>query len=339
MGRSSVVVISSLPVLQPSQGICVLGEGLEMGVGSTREDFADYRAIGRGVAIRPSVSVVLPAKNEARNLKHVFGTIPEWVDEIVLVDGNSNDDTVEVARQLSPVVRIVHQPGRGKGDALRAGFAAAKGEIIVMMDADGSTDGAEIPRFVAALTTGADFAKGSRFASGGGSDDITFSRHLGNTLLSGIVNILFGTKYTDLCYGYNAFWAAHLSKLDLDCDGFEVETVMNVRAAKAGLAIHEIPSYEHSRIHGMSNLKVFRDGIRIAKFILRERFIGPIVKSTPTQLAEMPELSSGSDVPSVVLATPPEVLWSIARKAATKRDREVDLERYFRLPGRHRWRR
>jgi glycosyltransferase involved in cell wall biosynthesis len=238
-----------------------------------RDEFAGYRAIGRGVAIMPRVSVVIPAKNEARNLEHVFGTIPEWVEEIVLVDGHSTDDTVAVARKLHPAVQIVHQQGRGKGDALQAGFAAAKGEIIVMMDADGSTDGQEIPRFVAALVTGADFAKGSRFASGGGSDDITFSRHLGNKILSGLVNGFFGTRYTDLCYGYNAFWARHLAKLDLNCDGFEIETVMNVRAAKAGLAIQEIPSYEHLRLHGMSNLKVMRDGIRIAKFIMRERFL------------------------------------------------------------------
>jgi glycosyltransferase involved in cell wall biosynthesis len=246
---------------------------------SVRGEFADYRAIGIGVAIMPSVSVVIPAKNEARNLEHVFGTIPEWINEIVLVDGHSEDETVAVAQKLRPAVRIVHQEGRGKGDALQAGFAAATGEIIVMMDADGSTDGKEIPRFVAALTTGADFAKGSRFASGGGSDDITFSRHLGNKILSGLVNGFFGTRYTDLCYGYNAFWAKHLDKLDLDCDGFEIETVMNVRAARAGLAIQEIPSYEHLRLHGMSNLKVVRDGIRIAKFILRERFPWPRGKS------------------------------------------------------------
>jgi glycosyltransferase involved in cell wall biosynthesis len=235
-------------------------------------DYADYRVIGAGVAIMPSVSVVIPAKNEARNLEHVFSTIPEWVDEIVLVDGHSTDNTVAVARHMCPDVQVVHQQGRGKGNALQAGFAAAKGEIIVMMDADGSTDGSEIPRFVAALVTGADFAKGSRYASGGGTDDITFSRHLGNKILSGLVNTLFGTRYTDLCYGYNAFWAKHLSKLDLNCDGFEVETVMNVRAAKAGLVIQEIPSHEHLRLYGMSNLKVVRDGMRIAKFIVRERF-------------------------------------------------------------------
>jgi glycosyltransferase involved in cell wall biosynthesis len=245
-----------------------------MGGFSGRSEFADYRAIGIGVAIMPSVSVVIPAKNEARNLEHVFATIPEWVDEIVLVDGHSEDDTVAVAQKLHPGIRIVHQEGRGKGDALQAGFAAAKGEIIVMMDADGSTDGKEIPRFVAALTTGADFAKGSRFASGGGTDDMTLSRHLGNKILSLLVNAFFGTRYTDLCYGYNAFWSKHLQKLDLDCDGFEIETVMNVRAARAGLMIHEVPSHEHRRLHGVSNLRIVRDGIRIAKFIVREGFAG-----------------------------------------------------------------
>jgi glycosyltransferase involved in cell wall biosynthesis len=235
-------------------------------------EFADYRAIASGVAIMPSVSVVIPAKNEARNLEHVFSTIPEWVHEVVLVDGYSTDDTVAVARELHPAVMIIHQQGRGKGDALQAGFAVAKGEIIVMMDADGSTDGREIPRFVGALVTGADFAKGSRFACGGGSDDITFSRHIGNKILTSIVNSFFRTRYTDLCYGYNAFWAKHLPKLGLDCDGFEIETVMNVCGAEAGLVIQEIPSYEYRRLHGISNLRVVHDGTRIAKFILLERF-------------------------------------------------------------------
>jgi glycosyltransferase involved in cell wall biosynthesis len=258
-------------------------------------EFDDYRAIGAGVAILPSVSVVIPAMDEARNLAHVFATIPEWVHEIVLVDGHSTDSTVAIAKKIYPEIRIVHQQGRGKGDALQAGFEVAQGDIIVMMDADGSSDGKEIPRFVAALTTGADFAKGSRFASGGGSDDITFFRRLGNRFLSGLVNILFGTRYTDLCYGYNAFWAEHLPKLNLDCDGFEIETVMNVRAAKAGLAIHEVPSYEYLRLHGMSNLNVVRDGMRIAKFILHERLTGQSAKKPP-RLEEVTK-----DLPAVPL--------------------------------------
>lgn len=277
-----------------------------MGGFSAEGEFVGYRAMGAGIAIMPTVSVVLPAKNEARNLEHVFATIPDWVTEIVLVDGHSVDGTVTVARQLNPAVSIVHQQGSGKGDALQAGFAAAKGEIIVMMDADGSTDGREIPRFVAALVTGADFAKGSRFAHGGGSDDITLSRRLGNKILSGLVNRLFGTHYTDLCYGYNAFWAKHVSKLDLDCDGFEIETVMNVRAAKAGLAIHEIPSYEHLRIHGLSNLKVVRDGTRIARFILRERFMNRAVKDEPRQEGHVEE-------PSAAAAAAPEVASQLDR--------------------------
>jgi glycosyltransferase involved in cell wall biosynthesis len=233
--------------------------------------FSEFRTIPDVRSAIPSVSVVVPAKNEARNLAHVFATIPSWVDEVVLVDGKSTDDTVAEARRLLPGVHVVAQQGRGKGDALRVGFEAAKGDIIVMIDADGSTDGTEIPRFVAALLAGADFVKGSRFACGGGSDDITRTRRLGNWVLSGLVNRLFGTRYTDLCYGYNAFWARHLPALSIDCEGFEVETVMNIRAARAGLAVHEVPSHEHRRVHGVSNLHIVKDGWRIAKVIVRER--------------------------------------------------------------------
>jgi len=222
------------------------------------------------LAISPTVSVVVPAMNEAENLPHVFATIPQWVDEIVLVDGNSVDDTVAVAKRLRPNVKVVTQKGKGKGDALAAGFAACTSDIIVMIDADGSTDGREIINFVGALVTGADFVKGSRYAAGGGSDDLTLNRRLGNKILTGIVNLMYKTQYTDLCYGYNAFWARHLDVLDLDCDGFEVETLMNVRAAKAGLKVQEVPSHERNRIHGESNLHVIRDGFRVLKTIFKE---------------------------------------------------------------------
>jgi glycosyltransferase involved in cell wall biosynthesis len=222
------------------------------------------------LAITPTVSVVIPAMNEAENLPHVFATLPHWVHEVVLVDGHSTDDTVKVARRLRPNLRVVHQSGRGKGNALAEGFAACTGEIIVMIDADGSTDGREIIHFVSALVTGADFVKGSRYIPGGGSDDFTFTRKLGNSVLRGLVNRIYGTRYTDLCYGYNAFWACHLPVLDLDCAGFEVETLMNIRAARAGLKIHEVPSHERCRIHGESNLNAVRDGLRVLRTIMRE---------------------------------------------------------------------
>jgi glycosyltransferase involved in cell wall biosynthesis len=224
------------------------------------------------VAIRSvRVSVVIPAMNEAENLPHVFPRLPDGLHEVIIVDGRSTDGTVEVARRLRPDVRIVKQDGKGKGNALAAGFAAATGDIFVTLDADGSTDAAEIPRFVSALCNGADFVKGSRFAQGGASSDITFTRRLGNRGLNALVNALYGTSYTDLCYGYNAFWARCLPYMRVDCDGFEVETLINVRIAKGGLVIHEVPSYERDRIHGRSNLHAVRDGSRVLRTIALER--------------------------------------------------------------------
>jgi len=217
------------------------------------------------------VSVVIPTLNEAENLPHVLPRLPAGLHEVILVDGHSTDGTIEVARRLRPDVRVVAQSGRGKGNALAAGFAAATGDIFVMLDADGSTDAAEIPRFVAALCNGADFVKGSRFAQGGASSDITFTRRVGNWALNTLVNTLYGTSYTDLCYGYNAFWARCLPYMRVDCDGFEVETLINVRIAKGGLVIHEVPSYERDRIHGRSNLHAVRDGVRVLRTIARER--------------------------------------------------------------------
>jgi glycosyltransferase involved in cell wall biosynthesis len=230
-----------------------------------------YRPVSAALAIAPTVSVIIPARNEAANLPHVFDTLPGWIDEVIVVDGHSTDDTVAVARRLRPDAMVIAQPGTGKGDALMAGFAAASGEIQVMIDADGSTDGAEIVRFVGALVAGADFAKGSRFSGSGRSDDITGVRRGGNRLLNMLVNRMFGTQFTDLCYGYNAFWARHLEVLAIDCAGFEIETLMNIRAAKAGLMIQEVPSHERRRIFGASNLRAFRDGWRILKVIIRER--------------------------------------------------------------------
>jgi glycosyltransferase involved in cell wall biosynthesis len=233
----------------------------------------------------PGVSVVIPTLNEARNLPHVFARLPSDVHEVIIVDGHSVDDTLEVVRQLRPDARIVMQTRKGKGNALACGFEAASGDIIATIDADGSTDAAEIPRFVAALLDGADFAKGTRFAGGGGSGDITRLRSAGNYVLTGLVNFLYHTKYTDLCYGFNVFWRKHLPVLGLDAttalsaksdsrslgDGFEIETLIHLRVAEAELTVAEVPSFEHSRIHGVSNLSSLRDGLRVLRTVLHEQ--------------------------------------------------------------------
>jgi glycosyltransferase involved in cell wall biosynthesis len=246
----------------------------------------------------PTVSVIIPTLNEAANLPHVFARIPRWVDEVVVVDGQSTDGTLEVARASWPnchivteerrragvaaqpgvperrghgmVLRLATETARGKGAALRSGLALARGDIIVLLDADGSTDPAEIPLFVGALLGGAHLVKGSRFLQGGGTADMTLYRRCGNGVFVWLVRLLFGSRYSDLCYGYNAFWAWTVPLLQLTADGFEIETMLNVRALRAGLKVAEVPSFEAPRLHGQSRLKTVPDGWRVLKTIARE---------------------------------------------------------------------
>jgi glycosyltransferase involved in cell wall biosynthesis len=253
--------------------------------------------------IRPKtwlpVSVVIPTLNEAENLHYVLQRIPPWVHEVIIVDGYSTDHTVEVARKLLPSVRVVYQERSGKGDALLTGFASATGKIVVALDADGSQDPAEMSTFVGALLSGGDYVKGSRFIQGGGTEDMGAYRFLGNWFLRMLVRLLYGGRYSDLCYGYNAFWKDVLPHLQLDASGFEIEAMMNVNALTAGLNVVEVPSFEARRIHGTSHLKSIPDGWRVLKTIVRSRFKssnGSVVK------ARRPGISSG---PNLHLVDPP----------------------------------
>lgn len=235
----------------------------------------------------PTLSIVIPARNEARNLEVVLPKLPAE-HEIILVDGSSVDETIAVTTRLRPDAVIVQQTRTGKGNALACGFLAATQDIVVMFDADGSADPAEIPAFVDALVGGADFAKGTRFHRDlpglSGSEDITGLRSAGNSILNGLSNVLFRTAFTDLCYGYNAFWRDIVPVLDLPspelrsadgemiwCDGFEIETVISCRAVAAGLKVAEVPSMERSRLYGQTNLRTFVDGYRVLRTILAER--------------------------------------------------------------------
>jgi glycosyltransferase involved in cell wall biosynthesis len=231
-----------------------------------------------------TVSVIIPARNEARNIGWVLDRLPALVDEVILVDGRSVDDTIAVALQHRADITVVRQSRRGKGNALAAGFEVAMCDFVVMIDADGSMDPEEIPDYLRPLTEGADYAKGSRFVKGGGSDDITALRRAGNKGLNLLTNALFGSRYSDLCYGYNAFTrecvavfglpSAHVGVLPQRGDGFEIETMINVRVVKAGLVIAEVPSYEYERRTGVSNLNTVRDGFRVLRTILSERIDG-----------------------------------------------------------------
>jgi glycosyltransferase involved in cell wall biosynthesis len=251
---------------------------------TTLHTLGDPHAFARALRpAEPRISIVVPAMNEARNLEVILPQLPE-VHEVILVDGGSVDGTIETARRILPEIRVAQQTRKGKGNALAVGFAAVTGDIVVMFDADGSADPKEIDRFVQALLDGADFAKGSRYTAGGGSTDLTGIRSLGNKCLNGNANRLFKTKFTDLCYGYNAFWADIIPVIDLPDpalpapangmlwgDGFEVETLISCRVAASGLKVSEVPSFELDRIFGESNLNAISDGTRCLRTMYAER--------------------------------------------------------------------
>lgn len=262
--RMSSETLKVRPVEEPAGGLI-------------REIFSvpDDARIGAGrTPGEPSVSLVIPARNEAANIASVLDEIPPCVNEIILVDGNSTDATLVTARSCRPDLRVIAQERTGKGDALCAGFQAASGDVIVMIDADGSMSPREIPHFLYFLSNGYDFVKGSRFMGGGGSLDITRLRRLGNRALLGLVNTLYRTYLTDLCYGFCAFHRRYLSYLDMTGTGFEIEAQMTISAIQAGLRIAEVPSFELPRRHGQSNLNVVCDGTRVLRTVLRNHHSG-----------------------------------------------------------------
>jgi CheY-like chemotaxis protein len=219
------------------------------------------------------VSVVIPTLNEARNLALVLPYMPlEGIDEVILVDGRSTDDTIEVARRLLPTIKIVHETRKGKGAALQAGYQAASGDIIVVLDADGSHDPREMPRYIRALLEGADFVKGSRFAPQGGTTDMPRFRKWGNAFFVRLVNLLFNCTFTDITFGYHAFWRYCLNMIEYkDVLGFEFEPAIYLRALQERLRIVEVASFEGYRFTGVAKLKTIPDGWRILRTILSEK--------------------------------------------------------------------
>ncbi len=211
----------------------------------------------------PSVTVVIPALNEEHNLPLILENLPP-VDEVVVVDGRSSDDTVAVAREVRPDVVVVRQTRTGKGNALVCGFAASTGDIVVTLNADGSADPQEIPRFVDALLSGAEAAHGSRFRAGGDHRDAGAAERFGHAVLCRVVNLFFGTRFTDLSCGYNAYWRDLLPALDLPApdtrgpkrgrlargEGPEIDTLTTLRMATQGLRVVEVATIGYPRIHG-----------------------------------------------------------------------------------------
>ncbi len=268
--------------LEPGEKRYVIGPDGKPMIGSDGKPIIDRR---RPESERrppnPRISVIVPAKNEASNILEVLPYLGKFYEVIVVVS-EADQESADAARAALPSAKIVYQTRKGKGNALACGFAEVTGDAVVMYDVDGSADPHEIPRFNKALTDGADLAKGSRFCPGGGSEDITPLRRFGNKGLNILASVLTRTRFTDLCYGYNAFWKDQLYMLDLPDteadspemlrgDGFEIEALIIGRFALSGAAITEVPSFEFRRYHGRTNLNTFRDGFRVLNTLLQDR--------------------------------------------------------------------
>jgi glycosyltransferase involved in cell wall biosynthesis len=248
-----------------------------------------------------TVSVVIPALNEERNIGWVLGRLPDCVDEVVVVDGRSTDCTIEAALATRPDARIVEEKSPGKGAALRAGFTHARGDRVVMLDADGSMEPGEIGRFLARLEQGFDLVKGSRFLPGGGTTDISRLRVIGNFGLLTLANTMYGCRFTELCYGYMAFRRSVIPVLRLTADGFEIETQIVANALRAGLRVAEVPSFEAARRFGESNLRTFRDGSRVLRELIKSR----LSAWPPTPAESAPALPlAGAAGAALATATP-----------------------------------
>ncbi len=218
------------------------------------------------------IKIIIPTLNEKKNICTLIPNLRnKGYNNILIVDGNSNDGTVKCAEKMG--VHVIQQTGEGKGRALRQAFrSCSDGDIFVIMDADGSMSPSEISSFTKMIEQGADVVKGSRFLPLGGSEDLTAIRRVGNKILTLTFNLMFLTKHTDLCYGYFAFNKKALMKLS-DCltsEKFQIETEICVKSKILNLRIKEIPSFEHARKNGVSNLSTFRDGFEILRLLLIE---------------------------------------------------------------------
>ena len=229
-----------------------------------------------GLALRrPSITILLPAKNEEDGIETTFASLPVqrllelgYPVEILVADGRSHDRTREVA--LAHGARVIQQLGTGKGRGVRIALEVAKGDYVVMLDADATYPAKAIPAFVAMLEEGYDVVMGSRFL--GRIDPLAMKRvnRLGNHGLSLLASVLYGRRCTDVCTGMWAFRRDTMRSLGLSSTHFEVEAEMFARAARAGLRVAELP-ITYARREGVTKLGSVRDGLRIGAALVRYR--------------------------------------------------------------------
>jgi glycosyltransferase involved in cell wall biosynthesis len=219
---------------------------------------------------KPHISIVIPTLNEGETVGRVITEVQRILAgknyEILVIDGNSSDGTADKAERMG--AKVIYE-NTGKGNALIKGLAEARGEVIVSMDADLSNEPKELNLLIDSIESGYDLCMGSRFMAGGGTEDMPLVRRMGNRAFVCMVNFLFGSNYSDMCYGYRSFKRNIVARLRLKETGFGIETEINIKAAKLKLRVMEIPSNEKPRNAGEPKLRTFKDGYVILATILR----------------------------------------------------------------------
>ena len=218
------------------------------------------------------VAIIIPTLNEEKNLLRIISNLIHLNYRLVFVDGKSTDNSLSVIRTLCPDVTVLIQKGEGKGSAIIEALNHIEEEFVLTIDADGSHDTNEIDRFIRKLNEGFDVVAGSRYLRGGGSEDLTAVRKIGNKVLVKITNVLYGSRLTDLCYGFRAYRTECLRSLDLKCSGFNIDAEIMAKSLKSGLKVAEVPSFERRRQFGNSKMHALRDGLRILSTIVKVRF-------------------------------------------------------------------
>jgi glycosyltransferase involved in cell wall biosynthesis len=240
------------------------------------------------------ISIIIPAHNEEQTVgdvvRGVRGALAGRGEaEVLVVDDGSTDNTAREAQLAGATV--LRRPRIQKGRAVREGLAAARGDLLVLMDSDGQDVPAELPQLLAAMrSSGADLVSGSRFAGRFEKEGIAWLDYWGNRFLTGLANLAFGARLSDINASYRVWKASAIRDIAWDFAEFEVESEMILKALRAGLAIQEEPVTRQRRLGGIRKFRKIRHGTRILLTILRVRFFW----SPPARPAAHPAGTKGA---------------------------------------------
>lgn len=216
-------------------------------------------------------SVIVITLNEVESIASVLQDIPQTeVQEIVVIDGHSTDGTPDLVRGLG--YQVITQDGKGYGNAFLTGIKHAKGDVLILMDGDGSQNPKDIPLLLEKIAEGYDVVLGSRYLPTSGSEDDTAIRHFGNKFFTWLTNFLHNMKISDSLFLFTAIRKEVFQKIELQSQSFEFCVEVPIRAHKAGFKFSEVPSFERKRFYGKSRVNVFYHGLRIFWLIIKTKF-------------------------------------------------------------------